>query len=274
MPVGRLAYPRLATLGLAILLPAVAAFAGDIPTGPEIMDAVAARHDRPFEATVGEMTLTDAGGRETRRLIRGFARREADGGSRHMLTFVGPPAIAGVAMLAWDHPGGRTDQWLFLPAAGEPTRVLGGARRGFFLDTDFALEDFLVDRRERHRQDRVADADDRGVPCYVVEIRPSDPEVAAASGYRLKRVFVGRADHLVRRVEYFDRDTGRHVKTMLLLEVAEPSPGTLRPRAYRMENHRDRHASAITITGWDFTEAAVPLEMFAPRWLAARRHMR
>ena len=243
-------------------------------SGRAIMDAVAARHERLFEASHAEMTLIAADGHKTKRALRGYARREPDGRYRYLLTFTQPSSIAGVAMLAWDDPESGTDQWLFLPAAGAPKRVIGRARRDNFLDTGFALEDFRLGRRARHRYDRLADEEERGAPCFVIDVTQTDAAVSIQSGYARKRIYVDPRTYLIQRVDYYERGSERHLKTMLLLEVAEPVPGILRPKSYRMDNHKEQHATAITVLAWSFAEASVPAEMFAPRYLAARRHMR
>lgn len=266
-----LALVGLAGVGLAATGLAAPALA---PSGREIVDAVAARHEQPFEATRGTMILVDASGQETRRRMLGFTRREPDGGYRYLLTFADPPAIAGVAMLAWDHPEAGIDQWLFLPAAGPPKRTVGGSRRGYFLDTDFALEDFLLERRDRNAYTRGPDAPCGTTTCWVVDVEPTDPALKGSTGYARKRVFVDPATYLVLRVDYYERGTEQHIKTMEILAAERLPADILRPKSYRMVNHRNRHMTVIEAEAWSFAEERVPPEMFTPRYLETRRHMR
>ncbi len=142
--------------------------------GRQLAQRVYDRPDGDDMSTRGTMTLVDAGRDPRVREYYTYAL-DRDGHIRTLTRFTNPPDIAGTGFLVHDHPDGRSDQWLFLPAGERVRRIASSRRGGRFVGSDIYYED-LQDRKpdmDRHKLRGEEELD--GVKTLVLESTPVDP---------------------------------------------------------------------------------------------------
>lgn len=243
-------------------------------TGRQILDEVARRHETSYQYEEQIMTLIDRQGNEELREVRSYSRRGEEGRFKHLLVFLSPPGVKGVALLTWEQEPGQDDQWIYLPALGNQVkRIAEGSMRNYFMGTDFTYEDMVSESRDKFTYERLPDEPLDGIEHYVVKITPSDPQLAKESGYLHRVVWVRKDNFLLVRTDYFDRQ-GDLLKRQTVSDLVQAEADLWRGNTARMENFKDRHTTVIQIQKRLFEESAVPEENFRKRFLLSGRHVR
>jgi outer membrane lipoprotein-sorting protein len=173
-------------------------------------------------------------------------------GTRTLIRFTSPADLRGTALLTADNADGSSDQWLYLPALHRVKRIGGAARSGSFMGSEFAFEDISAVELDRYMY-RLADTDSlRGLPCWVVERKPTE----TSSQYARQLVWFDQAAYRVLRIEFYDR-TGVLLKTLDLRGYRLHADHFWRPDQMKMSNHR---TGGSTLLEWSDTEFGVGLE--------------
>lgn len=242
-------------------------------SGQEIMDEISRHQDSTAELESLTMTLTDKKGKTTSRTLRQYSLKNTDGLYKYLLVFDEPNGIKGVALLTWEKQGGDDDQWLYLPAMGNKLkRIASGGRMNYFMGTDFAFEDLVVEKPGNFEYERQADQKFDGVDVFVVDARPSDPKLV--TGYKKRQLFVRKDDYIVVRVDYFQKRTGKLLKRLSLSELERIEGDQWRAKERLMEHFSKKHTTRITTLKRSFTIEDVPETVFTHRFITSRNHMR
>lgn len=235
-------------------------------SGGDIMRAVHERHQfYPYVYEEQLMVLVDRlGHRDTRRLRR-YTRLEEDGTVRFLLLFDAPEDVMGVALLAVREPSGATHQSFYLPALG-PEFIVSNERSnsGYFLGSDFTVEDLTGEVIEDHRYQRRRDERVKGERYYRIDVYPADADPRTSpplrSHYILQDIlFIARTDH-------FD-DLGRVERQQTHHDLVPVGGGVWRPNLIRMNNLQDVHESLLQIERRVFSADLVPAERFTTEWI-------
>jgi len=262
--------------GMALVLPIITgtASAQDM-TGRQIMEAVSARHERPNEFSVEEMRLLDADGQEEEvRTLRRFAKEFEGSLSKYLLTFDSPAGVKGVAMLTWETAEGEDDQWTFLPATKKLKRIVGGGKRSYFMGTDFANEDLVAEKLDRHRYDRQADQVIDEVDHYVVWAFPETKAAKKSTGYSYREIFIRKDNLFQDKINFFERRTKKHVKTLTVLEASQIDGEGWRADKSLMNNLKEKHQTLSIIQSRDFKDEAISSAVFKHRYIKKKKHMK
>jgi hypothetical protein len=261
---------------VALLFPVLTGPAlADEMTGRQIMEAVSARHERPNEFSVEEMRLLDADGQEEEtRTLRRFAKEFDDGLSKYLLTFDSPAGVRGVAMLTWETAEGEDDQWTFLPATKKLKRIVGGGKRSYFMGTDFANEDLVAEKLDRHRYERQADQDIEGVSHFVIWAFPETKAAKKSTGYSYREIFIRKDNLFQDKINFFERRTKKHMKTLTVLEASQIDGDGWRADKSLMYNHKEKHQTLSIIQSRDFKDEAISKAVFKHRYIKKKKHMK
>jgi hypothetical protein len=133
-----------------------------------------------------------------------------------LVRFVRPADIDGVGLLTRDFPGGRTRQWLYLPALDKVRRIAAQRKGGRFVGSDLFYED-LRDREpamDRHRLRGEERLD--GTPTKVLVSRPVDP---ANSTYSKRISWIHPATRIALRVDFFRAGRAEPIKRLRVHRV-------------------------------------------------------
>lgn len=263
------------TLIAVVCLAALAGLAdAEEPTGRQILDEAASRHEAPYEFEAQTMTLVDKKGNQEVREVRRYSRKGEDGQYKYLVVFRSPPGVKGVALLTWQHKDADDDQWLYLPAQGEQVkRIAKGSKKNYFMGTDFTYEDLVSESRDKFTSTRLPDETVDGVDHFVVEVVPSDPELVKESGYQKRVMWVRKETYFVDRTDYYDKQ-GKLLKRQTAGELDNVSGQMWRAKTSKMENLGTNHATLVRVDQRLLEEAAVPEENFQQRFLLSGQHLR
>jgi len=267
----RLSFLFAITIFLASFVPVQAA---DDLTGRQIMDEASERHDTPNEFSTQEMILIDRKGNERSRAVRRFQLEVEDGLKRLLMVFDTPKGVKGVAMLTWEKKDAEDDQWTYLPALKRLKRIVGGGKRNYFMGTDFANEDFDVEDRDSFKYERLEDATYDGKEVYVVDAFPVGKDAKKNTGYERRRIYIGKDNFFQYKTDFYERRTGKHLKTMTVEEVATLDGGIMRAKRALMDNFKNKHKTRVVTKSWDFSKKAVSPKIFKHRYIERKKHMR
>lgn len=241
-------------------------------TGREIMDEISQQRDSPVEMETLAMTLTDKKGRETNRTLRQYSRKSADGLYKYLLVFDDPKGIKGTALLTWEKQGGDDDQWLYVPALGKKLkRIASGGRMNYFMGTDFAYEDLVIEKPENFIYERQADQKLGDDDVFVIDARPNKGLV---TGYERRQLFVSMDKYIVVRVDFFQRRTSKLMKRLTMDKLVQVNGDQWRATERLMENISKKHKTQITTLARSFKDDDVPKGVFEHRFITSRNHMR
>lgn len=243
-------------------------------TGRQIMAEWERRQRLDAEQAQVVMRLTDRSGNETRREMRQLQLKLENGLFQYLMVMDTPASIRGTAVLTWERKGASDDQWTYLPAIGRVKRIVGGTKRSYFLGTDFTHEDFEVEDLEAFRYDRQANDIAAGVPCFVIDAVAEGAELSRETGYARRRIFIDQEHFVERRVDYFDRGSGKHIKTLEVLEIEPVSETAWRPKVSVMALTDGSHSTRLEVVSRDLKGTGLSGDMFTPNYLTSQRHMR
>ncbi|HYW75862.1 MAG TPA: outer membrane lipoprotein-sorting protein [Gammaproteobacteria bacterium] len=127
------------------------------------------------------MTLVQPGSEPRVRRMFVYRRDMHGEGEESLIRFVSPSDIAGIGLLTVDHPGGETDQWIYLPALGRARRIASDRKGGRFVGSDFFYQDLRNRKvsKDHHRLLGTQKLD--GVECKVLQSVPVNPDTSVYS---------------------------------------------------------------------------------------------
>jgi hypothetical protein len=149
------------------------------------------------------MVITARDGSTTERVIDQYAKDDAQGNGRAVIVFQSPATVRGTRFLTMDTAGGKSGQWIFLPALGKVRRIAASEGGGNFMGTDFSYDDMSAMDRDialdTHTILREEALD--GAVCYVIQSMPK------AGDYQYSKTvsWVDKANYRIYKSELYDR---------------------------------------------------------------------
>lgn len=242
------------------------------PTGKEIFNIAAKRHALPYEFSEESIVLHDKQGNKIERKMSLYSRKGDDGLHKYLLVFKEPEGVKGVALLMWEEKGEADSQWLFLPSGGDLKRILAGAKRNYFMGTDFAFEDLSAQKYDDFNCERKPDQEINGKKVFVIDVSPNNPKAAEESGYKSRTVYILQDIYQPVKVDFYDR-RGNLFKVETFDSFKNISGDAYRPEHVTMTNLKQGSSTEITIVKSGFDEKDVPEEMFTKRYITSKKHM-
>lgn len=217
------------------------------PRGDEIAQAADRQlHGHGDSEARMVMTLVSPRGETATRELR-VRSREQGGGERTLMVFDTPRDVAGTALLTESRPEGEDQQWLYLPAVKRVKQVGSRNRSGPFMASEFAFEDIATPWWQKYRHRWLRDEKCGELDCHVLERQPLDTN----SGYGRQVLWLDRADRLVRRIDFFDRQD-KLVKTYTASGFQRHQGRFWRPAEMLMVNHQSGRQTRLSWSGYRF----------------------
>jgi outer membrane lipoprotein-sorting protein len=195
---------RLTPLLLALTVPARGEDARDLLRQSED------RHRSRSQEYSGELTVTSKAGKVRRKGWKSWREGYA-GDARQLIRFLDPPEVRGVGFLSLSRKGKTPDQWLYLPSMKRERRIAAQDRDSSFVGTDFNYEDLEELDHEKYDVRIDGEETEGGSPCWVIEAVPRERSV-----YARKRIWLGKADLFLRRVDSFRKGEREPAKRLVL----------------------------------------------------------
>lgn len=190
-------------------------------TGREVLDTAqqkngfATWHDRKTSAT---METYDKDSLARVRDVDIFEQTQARGEHRTLMDFTAPSDVKGSRFLHLSPRGGKDQQWLWTPVTRKVRRLAEAQRDENFFGTDLSYRDIeLLVRIQQWTDDEAkatlepAEETVDGAVSRIVELVPKNDEFT----YSRYRMWFGKDDYLLRKVEAFD-DQGALYKRVQL----------------------------------------------------------
>ncbi len=226
---------------LALLLIPLALLAESTPAtadldGPSLMKRYAETQTADSELAYIELKTFDT---ETptdqipRKRFLAITRKDGQGGYSYLVRLIYPLDVEGVSVLTNTNGRKNMEQFLYLPAQGEPLQLGGAGRSGNFLGSDFAYEDLIRETPAHFTYRRLDDALAQGEVCAVVEAVPAEGD---ESQYSRRVIYLDPESCEVRKIEFFVN--GEPLKELQAYEYRSPDINgkTVRPRFAVMTN--------------------------------------
>ena len=244
----------LATIGMMMLA-----------AGAQAQDSAArdllqkARDAAPKVPLLAKMVLTSDRGWE--RDLELSHKHLSDGTEASYMEVTAPMDLKDTRFLVFDHPVGRDEQFIYVPAAKRAIQVGAQTRKQGFLGSEFAIGDLVQPDIDAFTYSFVGEEDIDGRHCKLVEAVPKTP------GDELygKTVFaIDPTALVVVRSQFFD-DKGQPLKVWTV-EKLEQRDGLWTPLQQQMNNVQEHHWSRISLTDVKYN-AQLPDEVFNRSYL-------
>ena len=169
-------------------------------------------------STRSRMEIRARNGQVTERVIDQY-EKDGNAGNRTVIVFQSPASVAGTRFLTMENPGNADDRWIFLPSLGRVRRIAASEGSSSFMGTDLSYDDISSMNRDvnldTHRVLREEVLN--GNPCFVIESVPRD------NSYQYSRMvqWINRNNHVMHKVELYDRRGGSLAKVLEILELRD-----------------------------------------------------
>lgn len=164
-----------------------------------------------------QMTIRRGDGREIVRELRTQALEGGSGEDKSLMVFDEPLDVRGTVFLTHSYPLEPDDQWIFLPSQNRVKRISSKRRNGRFMGSEFTFEDLAGFALEENDYRYLREEACGDLQCHVIEVRPKDQY----SGYEKFVYFMDVKELRIWRVEFYDKRTGKHSKTMTMRDYSQ-----------------------------------------------------
>ncbi len=175
----------------------------------DIIAKVKATHSANSEIDIIKLaTLSGTGDLDSRQVFSAV-QLNPKGNYSYLLRFLAPEDEKGVSLLVVEKDDGDVDQYLYLPALGEPRKIEGKSRSGYFMGTDFTFEDLRKEKPNEWTYARLQDDAIDGTSYYVILSAPVDKNRERTTGYTNRILYVDKNTFNIRRIEFFNSKNQR-----------------------------------------------------------------
>ena len=231
-------------IAVCILLPAgtpvQAAPRAGTTMGQEVMKKnYAQMTTRNFRSDV-VMKLIDRGGRAQTRHLKRLSKTDANDQEKYLLIFTDPPAVRNASLLTVEHPAKDDDVWFYMPAIRKIKRISGSNMRASWMGTEFSFKDLKREKvsPDHNRYEWIRTEALDGVDHYVLDAFPVSDTEKSEQGYKRRRMWVRKDNHLGTKILFYDED-GEYLKTLISSDMKKiGTSGKFRYCALTMTNKK------------------------------------
>lgn len=179
--------------------------------------------------------------------------RRFEGVVKSKMRVLSPSAEAGTAFLLVDNASGNSEQMMYRPSTKRVTLIAGNSRKSAFLASDFSYEDLQIREAVAGTHSLVSDDDTH----WIIDTVPND-----SPQYSRVRTTITKADHLARKVEFFDLE-GQPLKTLEIRKTANDGDVVLAVDSIMSNHQRGTHTTlVVTEHKVNVSSAALPDDAF------------
>jgi outer membrane lipoprotein-sorting protein len=205
------------------------------------------RHRLPSEWTRVTMTLREANGAPTSRVLEMFVAQDSKEGDRSRIRFLAPAEEKGTAVLTVESKSGDDEQWLYLPAFRK-TRRLGASELGDrFVDSDVFYEDLRRRRVDENSYTLQGEEKVAGQDCYLIESVPKAAKAIKESPYGKSQIWLTKSSLFVTRIRFFDRSL-RPLKEYEATGLKQVQGDAWRADVQTLTDIKRKHRTVLTVT--------------------------
>ena len=195
------------------------------------------------EKGIGKMIIKSPSGEQTEREFE-YQQLEENGtqGSKALIRIVKPANLAGTALLTYHNSNRDDDQWIYMPSFKKTNRIVGSAKRGNFIGSDFSFEDLAPKSIDDYTYTLVRDEPCGTTTCHVIDSLP------AKKGLSYSKITVWqRVDNAQnQRMELYD-EKGQLIKTTTFEDYRQLGGKYWRPYSITMQNMVNKSSSTLLV---------------------------
>lgn len=151
-----------------------------------------------------KMVLVNAQGQTKERRIERYTKTDANDLNKILIRFLSPRDVENTALLTWERQGGDDDQWLYLPAIGNPKRIGSSGKKNRFMGTDFSYEDLRPEPTDSYSYKLIGSEACDGSSCFVIEAVPRTERERQDSGYGRRKFWIRKDNYYSVKREFYD----------------------------------------------------------------------
>jgi hypothetical protein len=229
-------------------------------TGEEIIKKARDRETPQTSYTKIKMTLINKkGGTRLREMM--IWGKKIGKATRSVTRFLSPPDVRGTGFLYREVPGGKDEQFIYLPSLQQARRIAMEERSSSFMGSDFTYQD--MERRDPEDDTHIllGEEDINGKTCYRIESKAKDPESSPYS----KVIHWIRKDILVPvKADFYDKHD--QLQKQLNVENLEQLGKYWISKKSVMEDVQKKHKTVMEMLETRFDQP-IPDENFTERFL-------
>lgn len=212
-------------------------------TAKQIVDKAVAHSYLGQEGAQASVRMTLTGKRGAQRIRRLTVWSRKQGGLvRSLVRIVAPPDVAGTSFLFREGRGSSDSMWLYIPSLKRTRRIVGRARYGRFLGSDFTYADIEAQELRQATYRKLPDGKVGRFPCYVIEAKPK----SASSQYRKVIAWVRQKDFIAIRLKMYDR-AGKLFKKLFVRRIGRSPKGRPIIKETKMVNVQARTHTVLRV---------------------------
>ena len=240
-----------------ILIPAMVLVSNGLAaqSGREIMEKSREVSRMVGMEAVSTLKILDAKGRERIRQTSMASKLfSASDTEKRIIRFLAPADVKGTGLLIFDYEEKNDDMWIYMPALRKTRRIVSSEKSKSFMGSEFSNADMSAPRLDDFEYNLLASEQVDGVKCWKINVIPVNDDVMDEMGFDLKTVWIGQADYVTRRAEYFDENE-ELVKVMTAKDVKLLDPAGKKYMATNMvmENVQNGRKSVMTMDKVQFS---------------------
>jgi outer membrane lipoprotein-sorting protein len=198
---------------------------------------------------VSTLKIYDAKGRERVRQTS-MASREFDNGAteKRIIRFLSPAEVKGTGMLIYDYNEKNDDMWIYMPALRKTRRIVSSEKSKSFMGSEFSNADMSAPNLADFEYTLLRSETVDGTDCWVIESIPVDEDKMDEMGFDRMVSWIGKADMVQRKAEYYDEDD-ELFKRLTATNVKAIDPSGKKHMALYMEmvNEENGRRSVMTL---------------------------
>lgn len=188
------------------------AAAGPLPSAETVLHACDQAESFTSSFAEAKQIITTTSGEQRTLVMRSWA---IDNGKKQLSEYLAPADIKGQRILTTDD---GDNIWMFNPETRRTRKLGSHMKKRKVMGSDFTYEDQAGGTLSEKYVGTVLREEQEGqVSCWVLELRPT----AKGPSYAKVIAWVGKQDHLVRRVDYFDDKSDRPFKRLILSAIKQ-----------------------------------------------------
>jgi outer membrane lipoprotein-sorting protein len=188
------------------------------------------------------MTLTNRRGAQRVRTLLIWSQRKAKR-TRSLVRITAPPDVRGTSFLFKENAAGQDDMWLYIPALKRTRRIVGKARQGRFLGSDFTYADLEARGLKGAAHKRLADSKISRFACYVIEAKPKS---GSGSAYSRIVAWIRKDNFVAIRLKMYDKG-GKLIKKLFVRRLGRNAAGIPIIKETRMKNVQQRSSTLMRV---------------------------
>lgn len=218
--------------------------------------------------SVSTLTIYNAKKQKRVRKIAMVHRLDDDGKTeKRLIRFVSPADVKGTGLLTYDYEEKNDDMWLFLPALRKTRRIVSSDKAKSFMGSEFSYADITPPALADFTYSLTGTREIGGVPCWIIEYKPKNEDIAEENGYSKRVAYIGQKDYAIRKAVYYDLGGELHKElTVGEVRLIDEKKQRYRLMQITMLNKQNGRSSEMTVDEIRL-RPDVPDEYFTTRYL-------